>query len=187
MSMQPAEQATVVDATAIARGIQLREGWTDATLLGLVLAYVQNQDANDAFGDHREEHGAAIGDDPRTREVHLRLAVTVPERTSDAAVTGALAAALDEGTARINDWGSWTVGQCMPTDLALPATAMARIVAYNWAGEQRDYEDAERDGNSRQNHIFTDLRAVRAWLESAPGQAMVPAPHWLPCKEGNPS
>jgi hypothetical protein len=149
-----------MNATEIAQDIQQREGWTDATLLDLVLEYVQNQDANDAFRDHLEEHGAG-GGEPQTREVHLRLAVTVPE-----------------GATSANDWGSWTVGQVMLSDPASPAAAIARIVDYNWAGEQRDYEDAGHNGNSRQNHIFNDLRSVRAWLDSAPGQAMVPAPHW---------
>ena len=151
-----------MDAAEIAQDIQQRESWTDATLLDLVLQYVQNQDANGAFRDHLEEHSAG-GGEPQSREVHLRLAV--PEGTSDAAP--ALNDRLAEGATTANDRRSSAVGQVMLSDPASLAAAIARIVDYNWATEQRDYDGAGRGGNSKQGHIFCDLRAVRAWLDSA--------------------
>jgi hypothetical protein len=45
--------------------------------------------------------------------------------------------------------------------------AIARIVAYNWPGEELDYgECGTAPGqNSRQGHVFEDLTAVRRWLD----------------------
>jgi hypothetical protein len=43
------------NASEIARDIQGLEGWTDATLLGVVLDYIDSQCSNDAFTDYLEE------------------------------------------------------------------------------------------------------------------------------------
>ena len=42
----------------IARQIQDEQGWTDETLLDLVLVYVTNQQSDDAFEDYLREHCA---------------------------------------------------------------------------------------------------------------------------------
>lgn len=45
--------------------------------------------------------------------------------------------------------------------------AITRIVAYNWDDEQYDYLTHPDDGDA---HIFTDLKAVREWLEQGYGR-----------------
>jgi hypothetical protein len=45
-----------MSAHEIARADQAREGWTDTTLLALVLDYVDNQDDDAAFADYLAEH-----------------------------------------------------------------------------------------------------------------------------------
>lgn len=48
--------------------------------------------------------------------------------------------------------------------------AVAGLVAYNWADEERDYNtEALEPGNSREGHIFRNLMTVQRWLESAHG------------------
>jgi hypothetical protein len=45
--------------------------------------------------------------------------------------------------------------------------AIARIVQYNWADEEQDYNtEALLNDNGRDNHIFGDLMLVQRWLES---------------------
>lgn len=46
------------DARDIAGDIAGKQGWFDATLLGVVLDYIDNQGANDAFGDYLRERAA---------------------------------------------------------------------------------------------------------------------------------
>jgi hypothetical protein len=40
---------------SIAREIQTREGWTDETLLDVVLDYIENQNSSEAFKDYLED------------------------------------------------------------------------------------------------------------------------------------
>src|SRR6476646_9117420 len=45
--------------------------------------------------------------------------------------------------------------------------AISRIVTYNWADEEKDYNhEALEPGNSRGGHIFSDLMRVQRWLEA---------------------
>lgn len=45
--------------------------------------------------------------------------------------------------------------------------AIASLVAYNWADEERDYNtEALEPGNSREGHIFGDLMLIQRWLET---------------------
>lgn len=43
------------DADRIAYDVQAREGWTDTTLLEVVLDYVANQESDEAFSDYLDE------------------------------------------------------------------------------------------------------------------------------------
>ena len=43
------------DAAGIAYQVQNEQGWTDATLLDVVLDYIGNQDSDDAFRDYLRE------------------------------------------------------------------------------------------------------------------------------------
>lgn len=40
------------DAAEIAGEVQAAQGWTDATLLEVILEYINNQDDNDAFAEY---------------------------------------------------------------------------------------------------------------------------------------
>lgn len=45
--------------------------------------------------------------------------------------------------------------------------AIRSVVMYNWHDEEDDYNhEALEPGNSRENHIFTDLMTVQRWLET---------------------
>jgi hypothetical protein len=46
------------DAYKIAYDVQEREGWTDTTLLDVVLDYIGNQGSDDAFADYLAERSA---------------------------------------------------------------------------------------------------------------------------------
>lgn len=37
------------------------------------------------------------------------------------------------------------------------------LLDYNWADEQGDYEDRERDGDDNTNHIFLILQRLEKW------------------------
>jgi len=51
-----------------------------------------------------------------------------------------------------------------------PVPAIARLVAWNWGDEERDYNTgALEPGNSREYHIFRDLMQVQRWLETVHG------------------
>lgn len=47
-----------MSASAAAYRKRTEEGWTDATLLSVVLDYIDNQQSDEAFEDHLEEHSA---------------------------------------------------------------------------------------------------------------------------------
>ena len=44
-----------MSARDIAHDIQEREGWTDSTLLDVLLDYIDNQASDDAFQDYLED------------------------------------------------------------------------------------------------------------------------------------
>ena len=44
--------------------------------------------------------------------------------------------------------------------------AIARLVEYNWADEERDYAKCGPGGNSREGHVYLDLVLLGRWLGS---------------------
>ena len=49
-------------------------------------------------------------------------------------------------------------------------SAIASLVDYNWADEERDYNtEALEPGNSREGHIFRSIVLIRRWLETEHG------------------
>ena len=48
--------------------------------------------------------------------------------------------------------------------------AIARLVEYNWASEERDYAECGPGGNSREGHVYLDLVLLSHWLGRRDGQ-----------------
>ena len=48
--------------------------------------------------------------------------------------------------------------------------AVACLVRYNWASEERDYGECGPGGNSREGHVYLDLMLLSCWLGSRAGQ-----------------
>jgi hypothetical protein len=48
--------------------------------------------------------------------------------------------------------------------------AIAQLVEYNWADEERDYAECGPGGNSREGHVYLDLVLLSRWLGSRHGQ-----------------
>ena len=48
--------------------------------------------------------------------------------------------------------------------------AVACLVRYNWASEERDYGECGPGGNSREGHVYLDLILLSCWLGSRGGQ-----------------
>ena len=44
-----------MDAYTIARDVQAEQGWTETTLVGVLIDYINNQGSNDAFSDYLAE------------------------------------------------------------------------------------------------------------------------------------
>lgn len=48
----------------------------------------------------------------------------------------------------------------------IPYEAIERLLEYNWADEEEDYEEHKEDGD---NHIFKDMKKIDKWLSSIRG------------------
>jgi hypothetical protein len=55
---EPVEFMSSSNADAIALDVQAREGWTDTTLINVLLDYISNQDSDEAFTDYLHERSS---------------------------------------------------------------------------------------------------------------------------------
>ena len=46
-----------------------------------------------------------------------------------------------------------------------PVAAIRELLAYNWAGEERDYRENPPDETGRGWHIFERMQEIKAWLD----------------------
>jgi hypothetical protein len=105
--------------------------------------------------------------DPETGAVEYKQ--IDPLRDPDHPLPDMIGEAMGQAREAIAKLQGAAIGEPSPSFVvsAEVLAAVRAVVAYNWADEQRDYEDQDETG--RAGHIFAQLRTLDKWLKSGAG------------------